>query len=74
MFDNGSDFKQYFTPFLNDFDIKPVLTSIKKNQDNAPVERVHQVILNILVTKDLDNNSSTIYIHAVKPYHLTHGR
>ena len=39
---------------LKDFDIKPVLTLVKNPPDNAPVERVHQVILNMLVTKDLD--------------------
>ena len=41
--------------FVKDFDIKPILASVKNPQANAPVERVHQVILNILVTKDLDN-------------------
>ena len=51
--DNISEFKQYFNTFLNDFDIKPVLTTIKKPQDNAPVERVHQLILNMILTKDL---------------------
>ena len=35
--------------------MKPVLTTIKPPQANAPVERVHQVILNMLVTKDLNN-------------------
>ena len=55
MFDNGSDFKQDFIPLLKDFDIKPVLTSIKNPQSNAPVERLHQLILNMLVTKDPDN-------------------
>ena len=40
---------------LKDFDIKPVLTSIKNPQSNVRVERVHKVILNMLVTKDLDN-------------------
>ena len=55
MFDNGSEFKRYFTTFLKDFDIKTVLTPGKKPQANAPVERVHQVILNMLVTKDPDN-------------------
>ena len=54
VFDNGSEFKRYFTTLLKDFNIKPVLTSVKKPQANAPVERVHQVILNMLVTKDLD--------------------
>ena len=55
MFDNFFEFKQYFTPFLKDFDIKPVLTSVNNPQDNAPVQRVHQVILNMLVTRYLDN-------------------
>ena len=55
VFDNGSEFKQYFTTLQKDFNIKPVLTSINNPQANAPVERVNQVILNMLVTKDLDN-------------------
>ena len=55
VFDNGYDFKQYFTPLLKDFDIKHVLTSVKNPQDNAPVEQLHQVILDMLVTKDIDN-------------------
>ena len=54
MFDNGYEFKRYFTPLLKDFDTKPVLTSVNNPQANAPVERVHQVILNMLVTKDSD--------------------
>ena len=56
VFDKGSDFKQKCTPLLNYFDIKPVLTTIKNLQYNALVERVHQVILNILVTIDIYNN------------------
>ena len=55
MFDNGSGFKRDFTPFLKGFYIKPVLMTNKNPQENAPVERVHQVILNIIVTKDLYN-------------------
>ena len=55
MFDNGSEFKQDLTPLLKDFDIKPVLTSVKNPQANAPVDQLYQVILNMLVTKDLDN-------------------
>ena len=54
MFDNGSEFKQDFTTLTKEFDIKPVLTYVKNPQDNTPVEQVHQVILNILVTKGLD--------------------
>ena len=52
-FDNRPDFKWYFTPLLKGFNIKPVLTRIKNPQANAPVDRVHQIILNMLVTKDL---------------------
>ena len=55
MFANGSDFKQDFTTLLNDFNIKPVLTLVNNPQANAPVERVHQEIFNMLVTKDLDD-------------------
>ena len=55
MFDNGSEFIRDFTPLLKDFDIKPVLTSVKNPQANDPVELVHQLILNMLVTKYLDN-------------------
>ena len=55
MFDNGSDFKIYFIPLIKDYTIKSVLMSVKNPQANNMVERVHQVILNMLLTKDLDN-------------------
>ena len=55
VFDNGYDFKRDYTPLLNDFGIKPVPTTIKNPQANAMVERGHQVVLNMLSTKDLDN-------------------
>ena len=48
LFDNGST-------LLKDFNIILVSMSVKNPQANAPVERVHQVILNILFTKDIDN-------------------
>ena len=55
VFDNIYELKRDFITFLKEFDIKPVLMSVKNPQANALVERVHQVILNMLVTKDLDN-------------------
>ena len=55
VFDNGSEFKRDFTPLIKDYDITPILTKIKNPQANAPVERVHQVILNMLVPKNIDN-------------------
>ena len=39
---------------LEDLDIKYVLISVKNPHANASVEQVHQVILIILFTKDLD--------------------
>ena len=38
VFDNVSEFKQDFAPFLKYFDIKPVLTSFNNPQANAPFE------------------------------------
>ena len=55
IFDNGSEFKKDFFPLLKDFEIKPVPTSIKNLQSNAAVERVHQVLANMLRTKELEN-------------------
>ena len=55
MFDNRCEFKRDYTPLLKDFDIKYVLTKIKNRQANASVQWLHQVILNILVTKYINN-------------------
>ena len=55
VFDNRSEFKRYFTPLIKYFDIKHVLTTIKKPQYNAPLDRVHQVILNMFITKNIYN-------------------
>ena len=55
MFDNISEFKQDLIPLLKDFYIKPVLVIIKNPKDNAQFNWVHQVILNMLVTKNLAN-------------------
>ena len=55
MLDNGYEFKRDFTTFLKDLDIKPFLTLVNKPQSYAPVEWLHQVILNMLVNKDIDN-------------------
>ena len=53
LLDNIYEFKQDFTPLLDNYYIKPVITKIKNAQANAPVERMHQVILNMIVAKDL---------------------
>ena len=54
MFDNISEFKGDFTLLLISFDITSIISIIKNPQANALMERVHIVILNMLVTKDID--------------------
>ena len=53
IFDNGSEFKKDFVPLLKDWAIKPVCTTIKKPQANSPIERIHQVLRDMLLTKNL---------------------
>ena len=53
IFDNGNEFKKDFLPLLRDFNIKPTPTTIKNPQANAILERVHQVLGDMLRTKNL---------------------
>ena len=42
------------TLLKNDFDIKPKPTTVENPQGNSPVERIHQVVQNMIKTKELD--------------------
>ena len=53
IFDNGNEFKKDFLPLLKYFSIKPTPTTIKNPQANAILERVHQVLGDMLRTKNL---------------------
>jgi hypothetical protein len=53
IFDNGSEFKKNFVPLLEGWSIKPTYTTIKNPQSNSPVERIHQVLWHMFVTKGL---------------------
>ena len=53
--DNGSEFKHDFKPLLQTFDIKPKHMIIKNSQENAVLERIHQVVGDMLRSKDLEN-------------------
>lgn len=53
IFDNGSQFKKDFQPLLKDFRIKPSCTTIKNPQANAILERIHQVVKNMIRTQQL---------------------
>ena len=84
MLDNVYEFKLDFTSLLKYFDIKPVLTTIKNPQADAPIDRVHQVILNMPVTKDIDNKcldyiytwgetlASIVWVIKASYYHTIH--
>ena len=51
VFDNRSEFKKDFVPLLKDWSIKPKCTTIKNPQLNSPVEKIHQVICHMFLTK-----------------------
>ena len=55
IFDNRNEFKKDFLPLLKDFAIKPTPTTIKNPQANAILERVHQVLGDMLCTKNLQS-------------------
>ena len=57
IFDNGSEFKKDFVPLLKNWAIKPKCTTIKNPQSNSPVERIHQVLKNMFVTKNLNEQT-----------------
>ena len=54
LFYNGSKFKQDLTTLINNSQNKPVCTTVNNSQYNDIVYRMHEVINNMLVTKDLD--------------------
>jgi hypothetical protein len=49
------EFKKDFQPPIENFDVKPKCTTVENPQANAPVERVYQVIQNMIRTNDLSN-------------------
>ena len=55
IFDNGSEFKKDFRFIFDDYGLKKRPTTIKNPQANSILERVHQVLGNMLRTKNLAN-------------------
>ena len=55
IFVNENEFKK---PLLRDFSIKPTATTIKNPQANSILEKVHQVLGNMVRTKDLQTHES----------------
>ena len=56
--DNGSEFKLFFENLCESFQIKHKPTTIKNPQANAILERIHQVVTNMMRTSSLDMQDS----------------
>ena len=54
IYDNGSEFKLNFEDLCDSYGLKRKPTTIKNPQANAILERVHQVLMNMLRTAQLD--------------------
>jgi len=54
IYDSGSKFKLHFESLCDTYGITDKPTSVKKPQANAKLERVHQVIMAMLCTSELD--------------------
>ncbi len=53
--DNGSEFKLHFERLCDSYGIKRKPTTVKNPQANAVLERVHQVLGQMLRTAELDS-------------------
>ena len=58
IYDNGSKFKLHFEALCDSYGIKRKPTSVKNPQANSILERVHQVVMTMLRTAQLDMASS----------------
>ncbi len=58
IYDNGSEFKLHFEALCGSYSIKHKPTSVKNPQANAILKRVHQVLMMMLRTAELDMANS----------------
>jgi hypothetical protein len=58
IYDNGSEFKLHFEALCDSYGIKYKPTSVKNPQANAILEQVHQVIMAMLHTAEIDMATS----------------
>ena len=54
IYDNGSEFKLHFEDLCESYGLKRKPTSIRNPQANAILERVHQVVMAMIRTAELD--------------------
>jgi len=55
IYDNGKEFQRFFHILCEEYNLNEVPTTVKNPQANGVIERVHQVIGNMLRSFDLDN-------------------
>ena len=55
IFDNGGEFKKDFRHIFNSYGVKPKPTTIKNPQANGILERIHQVLANMLHSSNMKN-------------------
>ena len=63
IYDNGSEFKLHFRDLCESYGLKRKPTTIKNPQANAILERVHQVIMGMLRTAEIDMNDTVSEEH-----------
>ena len=54
IYDNGSEFKLFFKQIVETFSIEHKPTTVKNPQANSILERIHQVVMNMIRTSDID--------------------
>ena len=54
IFDNGSEFKLHFKHLCKEYGVKPKPTTIRNPQANAILERIHQVVMTMIRTSEID--------------------
>ncbi len=54
VYNNGSEFKLHFETLCDSYGLKRKPTSVKNPQANAILERVHQTIMGMLCTAEID--------------------
>jgi hypothetical protein len=54
IYDNGSEFKLNFETLCDSYRVKHKPTSIKNPQANAILERIHQVVMAMVCTSEID--------------------
>ena len=65
----GSEFSSEFTTLLQSYGVKVIKSTRRNPQSNAIIERIHQVMLNMLRTLDMKNfvwdNDDRIWKHCL---------